>query len=129
MSPIAFSGRLCAGAAVAGVLVLYPLYMTSESNVQLTAFAAGLLVWACLLTSASYAFIFPSLTEPGGAFMNRLLAVTMLRLLVSIGLVFALWFLMPAHVIVLVILYFFFYASGLTFEIVVLLRNLRKISK
>jgi hypothetical protein len=129
MSPIAFSGRLCAGAAVAGVLVLYPLYAFTESNLQLTGFAAVLLMWACLLTSASYAFIFPSLTEPGGAFMNRLLAVTMLRLLVSIGLVLALWFLIPAHVIVLVILYFFFYASGLTFEIVVLLRNLRKISK
>jgi hypothetical protein len=129
MSPVAFSGRLFAGALLVGILVLYPLYILNGSDVHLTLYAGGLLLWACLLTSASYAFIFPSLTEPGGAFMNRLLAVTMLRLLLSIGLVLGLWFLVPTQVIMLVVLYFFFYASGLTFEIVVLLRNLRKISK
>lgn len=129
MSPLAFSGRLLLGAGIVGVVVLYPLFVYMASDWVLTLYAGGLLFWAVLLTSASYAFIFPSLSEPGGAFMNRLLAVTMLRLLLSIGLVLGLWFMYPSRVILLVVIYFFFYASGLTFEIVVLLRNLRKISK
>lgn len=127
MKPQKFIGWLAAGAAVIAALTLWPLF-TYGGNMILQG-AVFLLAWTFTLTSLSYAVIYPSLNASGPAFMNRILGITMLRLLLSIFLVFALWFLVPEQVIVLVVVYFFYYVSGLTFEILVLLRNLRRISK
>jgi len=127
MKPKSFILFLFAGAILMALLCFWPLY--TYSGIQMAKISTVLILWTSFLTSLSYTLIFPSLKASGIVFMNRLLLITMLRLLVSIALVLVLWFLFPEQVFALVILYFFYYVCGLTFEILVLLRNLRKISK
>lgn len=127
MKPAKFSLFLLLGALVSAGITRPILDMTDRSALFVP--ASGLLLWVLILTSASYIWLFGSLSGSGPAFMNRILGVTMLRLLLSIGLVFLLWFLYPDQVVPLVILFFFYYSAALAFEIFQLLRNLRDISK
>lgn len=127
MKPARFSLFLLLGALVSAGISSLVLEMTGRAFLFLP--ASGLLLWVLMLTSASYLWLFSSLSGSGPAFMNRILGVTMLRLMLSIGLVFLLWFLYPDQVVPLVILFFFYYSAALAFEIFQLLRNLRDISK
>lgn len=127
MKPAKFSLFLLLGALVSAGISRLVLDMTGRTALFLP--ASGLLVWVLILTSASYIWLLGSLNGSGPAFMNRILGVTMLRLLLSIGLVFLLWFIYPDQVVSLVILFLFYYSAAHAFEIFQLLRNLRDISK
>lgn len=127
MKPIRFVLFAGIGAVILGGLSCLALDFLNKSELVLP--ALSILLWVLILTSGSYAWIFPSLSGTGPAFMNRVLGVTMLRLLLGIGIVFLLLFLFPNGILPLVILFFFYYSAGLAFEIFQLLRNLRDISK
>ena len=127
MKPGKFTALVIGGGAGIGVLTAFLLPVFHQEIILWP--SIGVLIWVCLLTILGYSWVFPSLKESGHAFTNRILALTMLRLLLGSALVFVLYFLFPEEIIPLVVLFFFYYSSGLAFEIFQLLRNLRDISK
>jgi hypothetical protein len=127
MKPIQFAFYSGIGTLLIAGLSSYILQLVSLEKLILP--SIGMLFWVFILTAASYTWVYPSLNAPGAAFMNRVLGITMLRLLLGIALVLLLLFLYPDAVLTLVLLFFFYYSAGLAFEIFQLLRNLRDISK
>jgi len=127
MKPIRFVVFASLGALLIAIFSALALDFLHKSELILP--SLSILFWVLLLTSGSYTWIFPSLSGSGPAFMNRVLGVTMLRLLLGIALVFVLLYFFPSGILTLVVLFFFYYSAGLAFEIFQLLRNLRDISK
>jgi hypothetical protein len=127
MKPLRFALFAGIGTLFISGISSYVLQLLSRELLILPALSIAF--WVFLLTAASYAWVFPSLRSPGAAFMNRVLGITMLRLLLGIALVLLLLFLYPDAVLTLVLVFFFYYSAGLAFEIFQLLRNLHDISK
>jgi hypothetical protein len=127
MKPIRFAFFSGIGTLLIAGLSSYILQLLSREMLIIP--SIGMLFWVFILTAASYTWVYPFLKAPGAAFMNRVLGITMLRLLLGIALVLLLLFLYPDAVLTLVLLFFFYYSAGLAFEIFQLLRNLRDISK
>jgi hypothetical protein len=122
-----FATYVAVAAIGLAIMISWPVW--EWKGLVLMSVAIGIIAWVSSITIAAYAIVFPGIKAGGAEFSQRVLAVTMARLFFSIGVILAIYFAFPEEVIFTVLTYFFCYALGTAFEIVVILSSLRKISK